>query len=176
MKKYVGNCSDAFDWDQITQKLDEQQVSHKKYEEGSTASKEIDDAWAESKESVDFFTYHTGEAYDPDLDKRFGEWIGCEPYMAWFSKMATGKSCGQHEDKEIAERLESEGKNMKDFVRYHVHVTEPCMGGVLIIEKDCYHMEEQGSVWEWNSPDALHLGVNAGHKTKVLYHFVGKKK
>ena len=43
MKKYVGNCSDAFDWDQITQKLDEQQVSHKKYEEGSTASKEIDD-------------------------------------------------------------------------------------------------------------------------------------
>ena len=90
--------------------------------------------------------------------------------------MGTGKSCGQHEDKEIAERLESEGKNMKDFVRYHVHVTEPCMGGVLIIEKDCYHMEEQGSVWEWNSPDALHLGVNAGHKTKVLYHFVGKKK
>ena len=104
MKKYVGNCSDAFDWDQIISKFDEQQVSHKKYEEGSTASKEIDDAWAESKESVDFFTYHTGEAYDPDLDKRFGEWIGCEPYMAWFSKMATGKSCGQHEDKEIAEK------------------------------------------------------------------------
>ena len=75
MKKYVGNCSDAFDWDQIISKFDERQVSHKKYEEGSTASKEIDDAWAESKESVDFFTYHTGEAYDPDLDKRFGEWI-----------------------------------------------------------------------------------------------------
>ena len=56
MKKYVGNCSDAFDWDQIISKFDEQQVSHKKYEEGSTASKEIDDAWAESKESVDFFT------------------------------------------------------------------------------------------------------------------------
>ena len=125
MKKYVGNCSDAFDWDQIISKFDEQQVSHKKYEVGSTASKEIDDAWAESKESVDFFTYHTGEAYDPDLDKRFGEWIGCEPYMAWFSKMGTGKSCGQHEDKEIAERIESEGKNMDDFVRYHVHVTEP---------------------------------------------------
>ena len=60
MKKYVGNCSDAFDWDQIISKFDERQVSHKKYEEGSTASKEIDDAWAESKESVDFFTYHTG--------------------------------------------------------------------------------------------------------------------
>ena len=78
--------------------------------------------------------------------------------------------------KEIAERIESEGKNMNDFVRYHVHVTEPCMGGVLIIEKDCYHMEDKGSVWEWSSPDALHLGVNAGHKTKVLYHFVGKRK
>ena len=31
-------------------KFDERQVSRKKYEEGSTASKEIDDAWAESHE------------------------------------------------------------------------------------------------------------------------------
>ena len=53
--------------------------------------------------------HSTGEAYDPS-DKRFGEWIGSKSYMAWFSKMATGKSWGQHEDKEIAERIESEGK------------------------------------------------------------------
>ena len=66
MKKYVGNCSDAsLIGIQIISKFDEQQVSHKKYEEGSTASKEIDDAWAESQESADFPYIHTGEAYDP---------------------------------------------------------------------------------------------------------------
>jgi len=175
MKKYIGNCADTFDWNTIVAELKESEASHKEYEVGSTASQEIDDAWATSKQSVDFFTYHTGEAYDSSLDNKFGEWVGAEPYMAWFSKMATGKSCGQHEDKEIAERIQSEGKDIKDFVRYHVHVTDPCMGSVLIVEKDCYHMEDKGSVWEWSSPDALHLGVNAGHKTKLLYHFVGKK-
>ena len=67
MKKYIGNCNNTFDWHDIIQKLDEQQVSHKKFEVGTTPSKEIDDAWAESKESLDFYTYHSGEAYDPDL-------------------------------------------------------------------------------------------------------------
>ena len=84
--------------------------------------------------AVDFPAHHTGEE-GSHLDKRFGEWIAVNLSMAWFSKMATGKSCGQHEDKEIAERLESEGKNMKDFVRYRTR-NRTCMRCV-ITEKDC---------------------------------------
>lgn len=194
-KEYIGNCSKVIDWNSIITSLktapsvfrefdnpyETPSVIEKIAKEGKESleydiyrENEIGRAFEKTPEVVQFYTFHCGEAYQKDLEKKFADWIGVKSFMSWISKVIPGKCAAPHIDDEEIYKAEICGISKNKLVRYHCHVSPPMLGAAFMLENgDCFHMEEQGSVYKWPKPDALHCGMNAGYKPKYTFHFIG---
>ncbi len=175
MKKYIGKFTEV-DWKQIIANLGKGDA--RKYDpEWPTEyqnHKELVDAYKDISEEIDFRTFARGKGYEYEVDQKFANWLGLKPTMSWISEVKTGRCVPPHQDDhEINEVLGDRPKS--NFIRYHCHISEPCMGSTLIVEKDCYHMEEYGAVYEWPDLYSQHCGFNAGAKPKYTYIFIGEK-
>ena len=170
VKKYIGKSE--IDWDQAIKNLAPTERIYESTPSDYQEKDETETAFKFVGDIIDFQTFHSG--FD-DTNKEFGNYVGAEPVMCWISEMKTGFCVPPHsDDYEINNTIGDEPRD--NFVRYHCHISKPCMGSTFIIEKDCYHMEEQGAVYQWKKIDEIHCGFNIGKQTKYTYHFIGKKK
>lgn len=170
MKKYIGKFIQV-DWNQIIKNLDGVKRQYESTPSDYKDKIQIETAFKNVANIIDFETFHDGFG---NVNKDFGNWLNAKPVMCWISEMKTGYCVPPHiDDQEINEVLGDQPKD--SFVRYHCHISNPCMGSTLIVEKDCYHMEEQGAVYQWNKIDAEHCGFNIGKQIKYIYHFIGEK-
>jgi len=194
-KKYITNTGDIVDWNKIISDLDncvgsvygyesdyEYDTTKQRIESGGEQSLEYDylrdpqgeiqKAFENNRENLEFTSYTRENAYGKELDKKIGKHLGCEIFLSWISKVDPGKCVAPHIDDE--EIYFANSRHPKEnLVRYHIHVSKPNMGAAFFIGEDCYYHEEQGSVFQWPAIDSLHCGMNAGTKPKFLYHAIG---
>jgi len=55
----------------------------------------------------------------------------------------------------------------------HIHLGDPVLGHVFMIEDKAYYMEKCGNVYVWDNWNSLHSGSNAGLQTRYLIAFRG---
>ena len=194
-KKYITNTGDLVDWNELItslsniegrvygyvteyeyestlERIDEQGNNNLEYDYLRDPKGEINQAYAKTPDSLEFISYTRENGYEKDLDKKLGKLLGCEIFLSWISKVNPGKCVAPHIDDEEIYFANSRHPKEK-LVRYHVHVSKPSMGAAFFIGNDCYHAEEQGSVYQWPAIDSIHCGMNAGTKPKFLYHALG---
>lgn len=184
MKKYIGNCSEAVNWNEVLQCLSQHQpekhgynnpygIDHDYHDIDPLHLKGIE-TYKDRQEAVEFFTYVNGKEYSMDVNDKFAEWLGCKPFLSWISRIDPGRCVPPHIDYDDVIMLEEAGIPENKWVRYHCHISEPEIGAVLMLEDgSSYHMEKQGDVFQWPSVKSVHSGMNAGWKSKYLFNFIG---
>ena len=184
MKKYIGNCSEAVNWNEVLQCLSQHQpekhgynnpygIDHDYHDIDPLHLKGIE-TYKDRQEAVEFFTYVNGKEYSMDVNSKFAEWLGCKPFLSWISRIDPGRCVPPHIDYDDVIMLEEAGIPEENWVRYHCHISEPEIGAVLMLEDgSSYHMEKQGDVFQWPSVKSVHSGMNAGWKSKYLFNFIG---
>ena len=190
MKKYVGNCSSVIDWNKVIDQLHNLQPQRHGYENpyaddlsdhnyhsiDPLHSKSIN-TYSDRSEVVEFFTYLNGDHYSHSVNDKFADWIGCSVYHSWISRIDPGRCVPPHVDYDDIIQLEKQNVPKDKWVRYHCHITPPAIGAAFMMDDGtCYHMEEQGAVYQWSDLAAVHSGFNSGHEVKYLFNFIGIKK
>jgi hypothetical protein len=187
MKQYIGNCSNVIDWDQVIEHLKTQEperhgfenpygIDHD-YHDIDPLHKKAIDVYSDRPEVVEFFTYTNGDHYPHEINEKFSEWVGCNVFHSWISRIDPGKGVPPHIDYDDVIQLEEMKIPRESWLRYHCHISKPAVGAILTLDNGAsYHMEEQGAVYQWPSLEAVHAGVNIGWEPKYLLNFVGLKK
>jgi len=195
-KKYITNTGNIVDWDRIISDLDrypgtvfgkdiidyhydhnkkillESDKESLKYHYLKNPEGEINKAFVDDKESLEFFVWFPGKGYEKEIDTKIENLLGCKIATSWISKVNPGKCVAPHiDDEEIYDVQKLYEKQL--LVRYHIHISKPSMGAAFFIEQDCYYYESQGSIFQWATADLLHCSMNAGIKPKFIYHAIG---
>jgi hypothetical protein len=196
-KKYITNTGKLIDWDQVILDLEKRSgvtyIGDDGYENEETyemiekngeqlleyanlrgEESEIYKAFENSKESLMFTAFISGKDYEKEIDEKIQNLLGCKIYLSWISKVNPGKCVAPHVDDEEVYSVRKRFKE-EQIVRYHIHISKPNMGAALFVENDCYAYEKQGNVYQWESADNLHCGINAGIKPKYVLHLIGWK-
>jgi hypothetical protein len=186
MKQYIGNCLDIIDWDSVILELEKTTPERHGFENPYGIDHDYHDidplharaieVYKDNPTSVEFFTYTNGDHYSHDINEKFSAWVGCKTFHSWISRINPGKGVPPHIDYDDVIQLEELNIPREKWLRYHCHISKPELGSVLMLgDGSSYHMEDQGSVYQWNTLEDVHTGVNIGWSPKFLFNFVGIK-
>jgi len=190
-KKYIGNTINLIDWDIVIENLSKIKGEFRGYEtpyerETSLESteleydylrspdNEIEQTYSKIQDVIEFYTFTPGKDYETVIHNKLEELIKCQIFTSWISKVDPGKCVAPHIDDEEIYWAQSKFKR-EQLVRYHVHISKPYLGAAFMIDSDCYYMEEQGSVYEWEDIAEIHCSMNAGTRPKYILHVIGVK-
>lgn len=181
MAEYIGVC-DTIDWDSVIESLVDQEsayigprhdvgmdvpgvqevanplrlAGYKMKHEGGNASWDM---------------YLPVTNFDESVVYEFMKFVGMTEYVnCWISRVKPGDVAPWHWD--ITDD-ENTLNSMKEFTRFHCHISKPDNGHVLIVEDTCLYNQEQGAVWKWPGRKSWHAGANAGYKPKYLFNIWG---
>jgi hypothetical protein len=183
--KYIGNCSAIINCNELCAEI--------KIEDGhfktaaSPYSLDINLSDDLKEEAISMYEKWKSEGY---IDSDVVEWINfypkknfriehinklatflqLTPKNVWISSIKPGKCVPWHWDIESNASAWMEEGNL---VRYTVFIDRPKVGHILIVQKDIFHMIEQGSIYRWNTWNDYHIGVNIGFGQKYVLHIVG---
>lgn len=187
MARYLGNTNSIIDWDLIVDTCANCNTG-----DLNTPSGVIDRSEAEAEgELLDsyksimntwisagynlpdivWYDYYPGDHFDIEVQNKFAEFVNAEPRRIFVSDVAPGKNVPYHWDVEDKEKEWLQEGSLKRWVCF---IDKPRWGSVLILEDECFHMAEQGEVWEWDSYRSFHAGTNCGQHNQYLFHFLGK--
>lgn len=125
-----------------------------------------------SGSGIEFRHYYPKKHFDIDLAIQFAEIVRAKHIMSFVSEIRPGKCAPWHWD---INPWQDEHEKSGSLVRFFCFIGEPKMGQVFMVENDCYHFEEQGSIYQYPQLDSWHAGANVGFDKKFLYTFTGAK-
>lgn len=120
--------------------------------------------------SIEWINYYPDVDFaSSDLDSILSV-LKVTPKHIWVSSIRPGKCIPWHRDIESQEKQWAEEG---ELVRYTVFLNNPEPGQFFVVNDQCFHMIEQGSVYKWLKWDDYHLGSNTGTTQKYLLHIIG---
>ena len=180
MIEYFGNCNNLIDWNAVIKDIENQTPAYTgpSHKEGDMIPglNEVTDLWkkagyvtGDKGGTVGWDMFISGENFDSDIAKKFGEFVGVENYTScWISRIHQGMFSPQHWDvNDDEEKLSKQ----PDKIRFHCHIDQPRWGHVLIVEDQCFYNQPQGSIWKWSSRKLWHAGTNCGLVPKYLFNY-----
>jgi len=182
MKKFIGNISDKINCDEIINTITKHNVnpSHGHmnldpdnpfYSEYIEQTRILQDA-GYNENTVEYRHYQSGIHFDKQIETVLSEVTGAEPLMCWISEIRPGKCTPWHWD---INPWEKEHEKLGELVRYFCFLSKPKVGHVFMTENECYYMEAQGNVYQYNHIHDWHAGTNVGLESKFLLTFTGYK-
>jgi len=183
---YVGNTGSLIDWDKITSSLDSKQglvIGHadeafKDVERTPNEDAQIKmliEAGYNDMDSIEWANFFSGQDYDTNIDKVFGDIVNADCMVSWISRIRPGKCVPYHWDfnDEYTEQIEA---NRPNVVRYIAHICDPSFGQVFWCEDKCNWNEEKGAIYKWKDFESYHGGSNFGLRKKYLYNFLAVRR
>jgi len=183
---YFGNCRNIIDCDKLINTLDSQKGVYRNantpYGDPSIFEdpvlgpeiKKMGDTWKHAgyldNNSVEYINYYPDQHFSTDYVDKLSNLFNAKPCRIWVSSMRTGKCVPWHWD---VEKSESDYAKQGTIVRYSIFVDTPQIGQVFVLNDQCFHMIDQGSIYKWSNWKDYHLGFNCGLDTKYLLHYIG---
>jgi len=182
MLEYVGNCADLIDWAALIKDLEKQHSAYigPRHDAGHAVpgveevAKPLREAGYKMKHeggNASWDMYLANVNFDEEIVKKFMKFVGMQSYTnAWISKVKPGDVAPWHWDITDDEKTLNA---MKEFDRYHCHISAPEPGHVLIVEDHCLYNQTVGATWKWPSRKSWHAGANAGLVPKYIFNIWG---
>lgn len=177
--KYVGNCSNIIDWNQVIADIEHQTPTYigPSHKEGDPIPglDEVTDMWkraglvtVHNGGTVGWDMFVSGKSFDERIVEKFLDFVGLESYTTcWISRIHIGCMAAWHwdvNDREVELAKEPEKR------RFHCHISKPAFGHALMIDDKLLYNQEQGAVYEWPSRKSWHAGANCGLVPKYLFN------
>lgn len=143
------------------------------YQNANGEFNEILNLWLDAgydSNKVEWINFYPEKHFSKNIETEFSNEIQVQPIRSWISCVRPGKSAPWHKD--VDDNLESYIK-LGNLVRYTCFIDKPNFGQVVMIEKDCYYMVEQGKIVKWPYYMLWHGASNCGFENHYLYHFLG---
>ena len=187
MPRYFGNTKDAIDWNEVVTLC---QVSTTGDRNTVTSVVDRSEAGAEGKlldsyrdvigtwenagynlKDIYWHDYYPGEHFDIEVQNKFAELVNAQPLRVFVSEVDPGRNVPYHWD---VEDKEDEWLKEGKLKRWVCFIDKPRWGSVLILENECFHNIEQGTIVEWDNYRSHHSGTNMGTYKQYLFHFLGR--
>lgn len=182
MKKYIGNLNHKISCDNLIESLSQHAVTpshghmslpddncfYKDYVEQTNILKQA----GYNDYTVEYRHYRSGIHFDKQIETVIGDLVDAVPLMCWISEIRPGKCTPYHWD---INPWEKEQEQLGELVRYFCFLSKPKFGHVFVTADECFYMEEQGSIYQYNHIHEWHAGSNIGIEPKFLLTFTGYK-
>lgn len=122
-------------------------------------------------EDIVWHDYYPGEHFSIEVEQQFADLVNADPRRVFVSDVAPGRNVPYHWD---VEDKEEEWLAEGELKRWVCFIDKPRWGSVLILEHECFHNVEQGTIYEWDSYRSYHAGTVVGQHHQYLFHFLGK--
>ena len=182
MLKFIGNCKNIIDWDNVIETINSRPCDYvgPRHDVDSQVNG-VDDVVFPIKDAGYVFKqnggnagwnmYFPGDQFPFEVQDKFAEFVGIENILScWISKVFPGDVAPWHWD--ITDD-EPTLNSTHDIKRFHCHIDIPRDGHIFIVEDTCLYNQEQGNVWQWPSRKSWHAGANAGLTPKYLFNMWG---
>lgn len=182
---YVGNCLNLIDLDSLVNQVSLSSGTQKNGYNPYSPSMNLSEQLKKEFEKMNSLWKAAGYLdlnnfiwtnYRPDIDfdnsyiSKLGESLNVTPLNVWISSLTPGCCVPYHTD---LEQNEEKWSKQGTLVRYTVFIDEPKIGHIFLINEDCFHMIERGSIFKWNNWKEYHIGMNCGLERKYMLHIVG---
>lgn len=182
---YVGNCNDLVDLDSLINQVSLSKGSARNGNQPYSPSMNLSERLKKEFEKMNSTWKKAGyldlnnfvyTIYRPDTDfdnlhiSKISESLNITPLNVWISSLTPGCCVPYHTD---LEQNEDQWSTLGTLVRYTVFIDEPKIGHIFLIDEDCFHMTERGSIFKWNNWKEYHIGMNCGLERKYMLHIVG---
>lgn len=173
--KFVVNCASLIDWPSIICSIknkpgtsvvpDRKKLSSNEYQK-------LFDMWDNANfnySSAKWINYYP-EDYGYTISNTFESIVKSKHIRSWISRIDPGYYAPWHWD---IDDNETEYLKLGKLRRFICFIGEVHPGHVSIINNSCLHAEQEGNIYEWNSYNDWHAGVNAGLIPKFQYNYLG---
>jgi hypothetical protein len=182
---YVGNCKDLIDLDSLVNQVSLSKGSERNGNQPYSPSMNLSERLKKEFEKMNstwkaagyldlnnfLYTIHKPEIdFDNSYISKLGESLNVTPLNVWISSLTPGCCVPYHTD---LEQNEDKWSKQGTLVRYTVFIDDPKIGHIFLINEDCFHMIERGSIFKWNNWKEYHIGMNCGLERKYMLHIVG---
>lgn len=177
--KYIGNCSSIIDWPSIVESISAQPGDTRDYRfdfcnysdpEFLQMKQNLDNAGYNKLNSVGWNNYYPGVHFSQEVVSKFETYVNATPLKVWISCVPPGKYAPWHHD---VNDKENEYQQQGKQIRFICNIGKPVKGQVLVVKDEVLHLEEQGSVYQWDSYRDWHGGGNCSFSKKYLFNFLG---
>lgn len=176
--KLITNCSKEIDCDGLVSSIIDlpgKDVIPMKavWDERNPGYGQLFDLWEKSNVwlgSAKWTNYYPGKDYDDSTIGTFEKMLGVKHIRSWISRIDPGYCTPWHWD---TDDHEHEYIKLGKLVRFSCHISQPQLGHVFLIGKECHYFQEQGEVYEWSHHRAWHAGMNCGLAPKFMLQFLG---
>lgn len=182
---YVGNCNNLIDLDSLVAQVSLSKGSERNGNHPYSPSMNLSERLKQEFEKMNsiwkaagyldlnnfLYTIHKSETdFDNSYISKLGEFLNITPLNVWISSLTPGCCVPYHTD---LEQNEDKWGRQGTLVRYTVFIDEPKIGHIFLINEDCFHMIQRGSIFKWNNWKEYHIGMNCGLERKYMLHIVG---
>lgn len=182
MLRYVGNCSDIIDWNEVINQIKDMPPAYVGPRHRATdiipGLEEVSSVWHEAGyKTIDeggnasWDMYFPGTQFDISVVERFAEFVNIDldgTYYCWISRVKPGCVAPWHWDVTDDEGILS---NTIEPKRFHTHIIPSQPGHALFVEDQCLWNQSVGDTFQWSSRKSWHAGSNAGKSDKYLFNF-----
>jgi hypothetical protein len=184
VSKFIGNCNDKIDWDDVILHLDDNSPPHRftgtdntRVDERNTPDTAenthehmILQGWRDKNfdfNKINWSSYSSGDHYNDELVNKVANILNLKEDIlsSWISCVLPGDCCPAHWD------LDSNPDIPGDrLVRFHIHMSSPAPGQIFIVENEVFHMKSQGDIFMWDHRRQYHSTSNSGFAPQYLFH------
>ena len=186
MIKFLGNCSDIIDWDEVIAGLERcgnethpGPFTGPTHKEGDDIPKlnEVIELWkrngyksVEEGGTVQWDMFFPNVHFDQSIVDTFCKQYGIEQYdSAWISRVWPGRFAPIHWDVNDNEEYYL---TLPDRLRWHAHIGKPAFGHIFVVENELLYGRDQGDVFQWDSRRYWHSGLNCGLVPKYQFNLL----
>lgn len=177
MAKFIGNCSNIIDWDDVIIVLENETPEYigpgHSFNDDIKELENIKQIWKDSFSlsseggTVGWDMFFPGKQFDQKIADIFCEYVGLEqPHSVWISRIWPGNFAPVHWDVNSDEDSIGDG----EFTRYHCHIQDSLPGHVFIVDDELFYNKNKGDIFLWNSRKSWHAGANCGLEPKYIFN------
>jgi len=172
MITYIGNCSEAIDWNSVIKHIETQEPGYigPRQNWDDPEVKEFADIWKDAgykpvREggSAEWSMFFPGTNFSFEIVEQFAEFYKMSKWSsAWISRIMPGQCAPWHKDLQVSRTANP------DRIHCHIDIIDP--GHMLIVEDSHLYNQQQGSAYRWDNPLLWHASFNLGRKPAYLFN------
>jgi hypothetical protein len=177
--KFITNCSDIIDWDIVIQSISTRPgklltTDRQKWKVNENpVYGELIELWEKSNfnfDAVKWINYYPGEDFSDDVVVKLENLLNVKRLKVWISRIDPGWCTPWHWDTDENESAWLKKGRLRRFICF---IDRPAVGHILATEEHCFYNEAIGNIYEWETHNLWHAGMNCGLTPKYLFNFLG---
>lgn len=172
--KYIGNFSNEIDFDKVIADVEKQTPTIKGLPQKEELKKWVDDEYYNlliTSGYTDLNSVQWDDYVIPEgIEEKLATLLNVKSSGGWITSVLPGHVVPWHYDIEI--NIPKIPENSK-LIRFTCILSKPKFGQLFVLENEVLHLEEQGSIFEWDNWNDWHGGMNMGYERKYLINFLG---